>query len=140
MATLEETNLAAATKLYEVASAGDWDVIARLITDDFFVTEADSVPFAGVYRGLEGYRQVFATVTGVMDVTGFDLHQMTAGGEWIIVLLDILSRDENGGELRIPLAEAMHFRDGLCCEIKPYYFDPALAHRAVAAKKALAAA
>jgi Na+-translocating ferredoxin:NAD+ oxidoreductase RnfC subunit len=26
------------------------------------------------------------------------------------------------------------FRDGKCCQIKPYYFDPATIHAAVAAK------
>jgi len=135
--TLEQSNLAAATKLYEVCGAGDWDTAGTLITEDFFVTEAPGLPFEGVYRGLDRYRDLFGKVTTMMDVTGFDLQQMTAGGDWVIVLLDIITRDADGSDLRIALAEAMQFRDGLCCQIKPYYFDPALPARAVAAKAAV---
>ena len=138
MGDLEQRNLAAAAKMYEIAGAGDWTTAATLITPDFFVTEATTVPFAGRYEGIEGYRRLFTTLTSVINVTGFDLHQMTAGGDWVVVLLDIVAQDERGAPLPIPLAESLRFRDGLCCEIKPYYFDPALVHRAVAAKKALA--
>lgn len=136
--TLEQRNLAAATKLYEVCGVGDWDQVATLITDDFFVTEAPGLPFEGLYQGFERYRDLFRTVGTIMDVTGFDLQQMTAGGDWVVVLLDIVARDGDGSDMRIPLAEGMRFRDGLCCEIRPYYFDPALVHRAVAAKAAVA--
>jgi len=136
--TLEQSNLAAATKLYEVCGAGDWDTVATLVTGDFFVTEAPGLPFEGVFRGADGFRALFAKVTGVMDVTGFDMQQMTAGGDWVVVLLDIVTRDADGSDLRIPLAEALQFRDGLCCQIKPYYFDQALPARAAAAKAAMA--
>lgn len=136
--TLEQRNLAAATKLYEVCAIPDWDAVASLITEDFFVTEAAGLPYEGVYRGLDDYRALFTQVTGSMDLVGFDIHQMTAGGDWVVVLLDIVARDTDGSDLRVSLAESMRFRDGLCCEIKPYYFDPAMVNRAVAAKAAMA--
>jgi hypothetical protein len=138
MTDQEQRNLAATVKLYELSGIGDWEGSGTRITDDFFVTEAPGLPFAGVYRGLDGYRALFTTVTGAMDVTGFDIQQMTAGGDWVVVLLDIIARDADGSDLRIPIAEAMRFRGDKCCEIRPYYFDHTLVARAVAAKTAMA--
>lgn len=122
-------------RLYTLTGAGDWDAVADMLTDDFFVTEAPGLPYEGVYRGRNALRELFETVMGMMDATGLDIHQMTAGGDWVIVLLDIVARDEAGGELRLSLAEAIRFRGDRVCEIKPYYFDPALPHRAVEAKR-----
>jgi hypothetical protein len=48
-------------------------------------------------------------------------------------LLDMLL--PGSPEVRVPIAEAFLFRDGKCCEIRPYYFDPTAVVAAVASKK-----
>lgn len=138
MTEQERSNLAATVKLYEVTGRADWAAAAEMLTDDFFVTEAPGLPYEGVFRGRAALHDLFVKVMGMMDVTGLDIHQMTAGGDWVVVLLDIVARDENGAELRVSLAEGTRFRGGKVCEIRPYYFDPAVVHRAVAAKRAMA--
>lgn len=138
MTDQEQANLAATVRLYDMTSRGDWDAAADMLTDDFFVTEAPGLPYAGVFRGKEALRELYTRVMGMMDVTGLDIHQMTVGGDWVVVLLDIVARDAEGGELRLPLAEATRFRDGRACEIRPYYFDASLPHKAVAARRASA--
>ncbi|SFS09518.1 nuclear transport factor 2 family protein [Sphingomonas jatrophae] len=130
--SIEERNLEETRKLYALCAAGDWPAVRDMLCDDFFATEAPGLPFEGVYAGRNGLRQLFEKVMGMMPVAGLDHVQMTAGGDWVIVLVEMLARDE-AGEFRIPLAEATRFRDGKVAEIKPYYFDPALVHRAVAA-------
>lgn len=134
----EQSNLDATARLYEATGRGDWEAAAAMLTEDFFVTEAPGLPYEGVYRGRDALRKLYIKVMGMMDVTGLDIHQMTAGGDWVVVLLDIVARDEAGAELRLSLAEATRFRDRKVCEIKPYYFDHAVPHRAVAAKRAMA--
>lgn len=138
MTDQEQANLAATVRLYEITGRADWEAAAEMLTDDFFVTEAPGLPYEGVFRGRNALRELYIRVMGMMDVTGLDIHQMTVGGDWVVVLLDIVARDTDGGELRLPLAEATRFRDGKVCEIKPYYFDAALPHRAAAAKRAAA--
>jgi ketosteroid isomerase-like protein len=139
MTSKQERNLNLATTLYEVSGRGDWDAAADMLSDDFFATEAPGLPFAGIYRGKRALEELFGKVMGMMDVTGLDIHQMTAGGDWVIVMIDIVARDSDGSELRLALCEALRFReDGLCCEIKPYYFDATLPAKAVAAKQAMA--
>jgi ketosteroid isomerase-like protein len=135
MTDQEQSNLQATRALYEVTGRGDWAAAAEMLTDDFIATEAPSVPFVGEYHGRGGLEELYCKVMGMIDATGFDIQQMTAGGDWVVVLLDILARDSEGYELRVPLAEAMRFRNGKCCEIRPYYFDTLLVERAVDAKK-----
>ena len=37
--------------LYAASGAGDFETAATMVTDDFFITEADCMPMAGTYRG-----------------------------------------------------------------------------------------
>ena len=48
--------------LYAATGAGDWDRAAAMLTDDFFVTEAEGLPMAGVYRGKYALRDLFIKV------------------------------------------------------------------------------
>lgn len=137
--TEQDRNLEATKHLYAICAQGDWAAVREMLDDDFFVTEAPGLPYAGVFRGKDGLQQLYGTVMGMMDLSGLDLIEMTAGGDWVIVLVEMLARDAEG-DFRIPLAEATRFRGGKVCEIKPYYFDPSLVQRAVDAKKAAAPA
>ncbi len=128
----EARNIETTRHLYAVCAEGDWDAVSEMLTDDFFVTEAPGLPFAGLYSGKNALRELFTKVMGMMPVEGLDLIEMTAGGDWVIVLVEMKARDADG-EFRIPLAEATRLRDGLVAEIKPYYFDPSLVDRAVRA-------
>lgn len=136
--TEQERNLEATSRLYAVCAAGDWSAVREMLTDDFFVTEAPGLPYEGVFRGKDGLQHLYGTVMGMMDLAGLELIEMTSGGDWVIVLVEMLAKDADG-DFRIALAEGTRFRDGKVCEIKPYYFDPALVHRAVKAKTAAAA-
>lgn len=135
--TLEERNLKETEKLYALSAAGDWPAVREMLTDDFFATEAPGLPYEGVYSGKDGLEQLYRKVMGMMPVQGLDLIQMTAGGDWVIVIVEMIASDADG-EFRIPLAEGTRFRDGKVAEIKPFYFDHALVHRAVAAGKVAA--
>jgi hypothetical protein len=52
--------------LYECTGVGDFDRAETMLTDDFFITEADSLPFAGVYRGKTALRELYTKVMGMM--------------------------------------------------------------------------
>jgi hypothetical protein len=127
---------AAVDRLYEVSGAGDWETAATLITEDFVALEAESLPFAGEYRGIEGYKQLFTTVMGMVDVAGLDRHAMTVGDDCAVVILSMRFADPSLAPAEI--CETFRFRDGKCCEIKPYYYDPAAFVAASEAKKAAA--
>jgi SnoaL-like domain len=119
---------------YGASGAGDWEKCASMVTDDFFITEADPLPFAGLYRGKNALRELYIKVMGMMDVAGLDRVQTTVGGDYAVTILSFRFADPElaPGEL----CELFRFRDGKCCEIKPYYFDPATMIAACEAKRA----
>ena len=132
----EERNLKTIDALYAATGKGDWTTAESMLTEDFFVTEADTTPFGGVYRGRKALHDLFMQVIPAAGVTKLDIQQLTAGGDTVVVLLELVL----GGppEVRVPLAEVFRLRDGKVCEIKPYYFDPRPMCAAVAARKAAA--
>ena len=78
-------------------------------------------------------RELFAKVRAT-GVVGVEMHQATAGGDWVVVLLDLLY--EGNPPVRAPLAEAFRLQDGKVCEIVPYYFDTSVV-QAAAARQAI---
>jgi ketosteroid isomerase-like protein len=132
--TEQERNLEATQRLYAICAAGEWDAVRDMLADDFFATEAPGLPYAGRFSGKDALHELFVLVMGMMDVEAMDLVQMTAGGDWVITLVTMHARDADG-PIAIELAEGTRFRDGKVAELKPFYFDPATVHRAVAAKR-----
>ena len=117
---VELRNRATVMALYKACGSGDWVKAATLMTEDILITEAPTLPFAGEYRGVEAMRELFGKVhsAGVVDIR---LNQVTTGGNWVVVLVDLLLAGDP--PVRCPLAEAFRFQDGKVCEIVPYYFN-----------------
>jgi ketosteroid isomerase-like protein len=123
--------------LYAATGSGDFDRAETMLTDDFFVTEADALPMGGTYRGKGALRELYSKVMEIMDVAALDVVETTAGKEHAVTILSIRFQDPALAPAR--LCELFRFRDGKVCEIRPYYFDPAPIIGACAAKKASAA-
>ncbi|HEY6870147.1 MAG TPA: nuclear transport factor 2 family protein [Novosphingobium sp.] len=121
--------------LYAATGVGDFDKAATMLTDDFVVTEADSLPMAGTYRGPYALRDLYLKVMDMVDVAGLDRVQTTAGGDYAVTILSFRFADPSLAPAE--LCEMFRFRDGKCCEIKPFYFDPGQFGAAVAAKRRL---
>jgi ketosteroid isomerase-like protein len=123
--------------LYDATGSGDWEKAASMLTDDFFITEADCMPMAGTFRGKYALRDLFISVMEMVDVVGLDRVQTTAGGDYAVTILSFRFADLALAPAE--LAEMFRFRDGKCCEIKPFYFDPTQFAAAVEAKRNAAA-
>lgn len=119
--------------LYAATAVGDFDAAEALLTDDFFITEADSLPMKGTYRGKTALRDLFTQVMGMMDVAGLKRGETTTGGDFAICQVWFQFQDPSLAEGE--LLELFRFRDGKVCEIRPYYFDAAPIVAACAAKK-----
>jgi len=117
---VEARNRATVMALYEACGSGDWAKAATLMTEDILITEAPTLPFAGEYRGVDAMRELFGRVQST-GVIGTQLHQATAGGNWVVVLVDLILAGDP--PVRCPLAEAFRLADGKVCEIVPYYFN-----------------
>ena len=118
--------------LYTATGEGDWDRAAAMLTDDFFITEAETVPMAGVYRGKNALKDLYIKVMGMMDVASLDRVQTTVGGDYAVTILSFRFKDPALAPAE--LCELYRFRDGKVCEIRPYYFNPRTVEAACAAK------
>jgi ketosteroid isomerase-like protein len=118
--------------LYAATGRGDFDAAEALLTDDFFVVEADTLPMAGVYKGRTALRGLYSKVMGMMDVAALNRVQTTTGGDYAICILSFEFVDPSLAPAH--LCELFHIRNGKICEIRPYYFDPAPIVAACAAK------
>ena len=123
--------------LYAATGAGNWDKAAEMLTDDFIVSEAPGLPMEGVYRGKNALRELYVKVMGIVDVVGLDRLETTAGRDHAVTILSFRFADPSLPPAE--LCELFRFRDGKCCEIKPFYYDPAV-FNAAAVNKANAAA
>ena len=130
----EERNIKFIEKMFAATGSGDWQAAEEMVTSDFQVVEAPSLPFGGVFRGIKGLQELYGLVMSSVGVAGLDIQQITAGGDRAVVLLDLMI--EGNPPVRVPLAETFRFRDGKVCEIKPYYFDARQVTDAAARKKA----
>lgn len=118
--TVAQSNLEAMRAFYAEAAAGNGAAVDAMLSDDLIITEADTLPYAGVYKGRDALGTLSAIVSGYYGGMTLDIHAMTTGDDWVVTLLDILPA--NRAE-RVSLAEATRFKDGKIVEIKPYYFD-----------------
>jgi ketosteroid isomerase-like protein len=134
MALTREEMLKIVDNLYAATSMGDFDAAEALLTDDFFITEADSLPMAGVYRGKTALRDLFTQVMGMMDVAGLARGETTTGGDFAVCHVTFQFQDTTLQPAE--LLELFRFKGGKICEIRPYYFDPSQIVEACKAKSA----
>lgn len=118
-----EEKVALVDALYAATGTGDFDAAADMLTDDFIVSEADSLPMMGVYKGRNALRELYTKVMGMMDVAGLERGETATGSDFAVCRVVFQFQDPTLAPAE--LLELFRFRDGKVCEIKPYYFDPA---------------
>ena len=118
----DDEKLAIVAELYASTGAGDFDTAESLLTDDFFIIEAEGLPMAGEYRGKTALRGLYAHVFGTLKVADLEPEGMSVGGDYLVNLISF--RFENPDLASAQLAEVFRFRGDKVCEIRPYYFDP----------------
>ncbi len=118
--------------LYAATGSGDFERAATMLTDDFFITEADGLPMAGVYRGKNALRDLYMMVFGMVDVASLERHSIMLGDDQAVVHLSFQFADPSLTPAE--LCEMFRFRGEQVCEIRPFYFDPATIVAAAAAQ------
>jgi len=109
--------------MYAAASAGDMAGVTGSYAPDIVIEEAASLPFGGVYRGLEGFSAFLQAFTGCWEhFTNADL-QILDAGETVVGMSRLQARSKSGVEVDVPLAEFFRVRDGKIVELRPFYFD-----------------
>jgi hypothetical protein len=120
-------------RLYAAAGAGDWDGVAALLADDFVISEAAGLPYAGTWHGKDALRQVYMLVMGTWRDPKVDIHAVTVGDGHAVGLLTLaVTAPDTGERHSFPIAEMFRIDSGKIAEIRPYYFDTAAVAKALA--------
>ena len=106
--------------------------LSDFFTNDFVISEAQDLPYGGVYRGRTAMRQLVDKINGMISVSDVTLQRFAASEDSVIATLrfDLMLLD--GGKDTQYVAEEFLFRGDKICEVRAYYFDNALMHRGVA--------
>jgi ketosteroid isomerase-like protein len=110
--------------LYDATAIGDSDQVRRLLTDDFQLKGAPSLPYGGIYNGKDCLAEVFANVMTFWDAPSLQVEGITVGdgNAFGIVRLGVTSR-RTGQRFDLEIAERFRFRGDKIDQIMPYYFD-----------------
>lgn len=118
-------------RIYQLSGTGQWDEVDGMLTDDFVIHEAESLPFAGHYHGKTALQDLYGKVFGFWDDASLETGDICVGQDHAVVMVVVTATSRHNGErLRMPLTEVFHLRGDKFCGITPYYFDTAAIARA----------
>ena len=80
----DDEKMAFVQQLYATTGAGDFDTAETMLTEDFFIIEAEGLPMAGEYRGKRALRDLYSHVFGTLKVADLEPEGMTVGGDYVI--------------------------------------------------------
>ena len=113
-------------KVYATAGTRDWAAVEALIHPDFVLYEANSLPFAGEWRGRDALQRCAAAMYGTWANTDLEILDCTGGDAYAVMVIRLTMHPKDGSE---PFAQTVNemgvFEDGLLKELRIHYFDAA---------------
>ena len=126
---MSEKLLGIVNELYTALGNQDWETYKSHLHPDFQVVESDSLPFAGTFKGMEGFNVLFGNI--IDKFSGFEPTptHTCVGDNHVMVWVDIkLTSRETNKVLETELIEVFVFKDDKLIEMRPFYFDPNAVH------------
>src|SRR5215471_4800946 len=111
--SVERKNIELQQAYFAAGRKGDWDKVATFLTPDFALVESPVLPFRGVWRGVQGLKDLRARINGeLIETTRNDIYQILAGGDYVVALMNLYARDSDGSEIQLKISESFHWVDG----------------------------
>lgn len=119
---MRERNLQIVRTMLERGLAGDFESIRQYISDDFVATEAESLPYPGLFKGFDGYVGLMVALSRTWEGLGFDVEQLIADDKTVAIRGTLRGRrGEHAFEM--PVVEMWDFLDEKLVASRPFYFD-----------------
>ena len=123
----------AAEEAYLAPDGGDFAVIAATLHPDCVIYQADSLPYAGEWRGHRGFEdwmKSFSKEWSALEVR--DSHFYPSGADTIFShSLVSATAKISGSKIQFPLLQMITTRQNLILAIRPFYWDTAEVLRAL---------
>jgi len=120
---MSQSNIEKVQAMFDAMAVGDFEQMKSYLHPDVVVTEADCLPYAGVYRGPDAYIQLVHTVVSTWDDLQLSVNAMAESGDMVMVVSEFAGKNKAGVAFNMPMTEVFYFTDGKISEVRPYYFD-----------------
>ena len=119
-----DDNVAQLRKLYAHFAKGEWEELTAMLSPDFVVVEADSLPYGGRQGGRDGLMNVIAGLGATYGDIGFTDPEIIGGKDSAVALFTFSAiAKATGRPIQMRFCEHWRFRDGLIILLEPFYFD-----------------
>ena len=106
---------------------GRWDIVKPLVADDLVVNVPEGIPYGGVYRGWQGYLNIFAAMGKFWSELKIGPSQFATYDNKVAVISHLNGRiARTGKDVSMPLAEVWEIKGGQIAGITAFYFDTKL--------------
>lgn len=116
-----ERNKMIARTYYECGERGDMSEFFELADDDFTVTAPAYLPWGGMHRGKERFRQILTQAGAHVDFGRFAIDSLTAEDNRVVALV---RAGVVGGPSMLRMSEHWEFKNGLASSLWVAYFEP----------------
>jgi len=123
---MTDTNKRILERFFEAAHDNNEAALVALMHPDFTVHEADGMPYAGDYKGLAGWYEIFGKVTSVWKDVGIETTMLVgdASGEDFVAGITLTGKSPDGREsFKTTMLEHWIIKDGKVKECWPHYWD-----------------
>ena len=92
---MNQSNKEKVQSMFAALAGGDLETLKSYLHPDVVVKEADCLPFAGVYRGPEGYLELVQKVTGTWVDPDFSVKAMLGEGDLVVVVSELTAKKQS---------------------------------------------
>lgn len=126
MNVMPSDNIAVMNRFIKAVFAGDHEVLTGLLHSDFELLHSTTVPYAGKYRGAEGFLRFLEIFMNSFDPLDLDTGEtyVAPSGALVVEIMLNGTLKTSGKRVETSMLEKWEFEDGLVRRIKPHYFDP----------------
>lgn len=121
--TLTDTNREIVKRFYENLAAGNFEAVLASLHPDIEVHEPACLPYGGVWRGIDGVRELFSLAPQHLDVRVFNVEAIVADGDRVVGMIHTAVL-RTGAPILV--AEESVIRDGKITRVRVFQSDPTL--------------
>jgi len=109
---------------YRTALGGEIEAMKAVIDPAIRVVEATSLPYGGVWEGMEQFMKLLQTVFETWKDCRVEVKQLVAEGDCVVALTEMSGKGVKSGlPFSMPLVEVYRVSNGRITEITPFYLD-----------------
>jgi ketosteroid isomerase-like protein len=111
---------------YDALARGDVPAILALFDSEVEITEAESLPYGGLYHGHAGAQQLLGSMFAAWETFQVSVERLVPHGDEVIAFLQIRGKLRGSGRaLEMPAVEVFSLRYQKIRSITPFYWDTA---------------